>query len=443
MRNHDTHSKGSRRVSSPAGPPLPARNRRPRLPLVLREEPQYRLLFSGQALSILGDRVMMVALPFAVLAVGGGVGDVAIVSAAQFLPFAVLALPAGVWADRLNRKYILIASDLTRFICQLTAGILLLTGTAEVATLAVLAAFYGAADAFFAPAFTGLLPGTVAPINLQPANALRGLSYSTGSILGPVLAGFLVAFAGGPAGAFLFDAATFAISVACLIPLRPRVVADFLHGEDPEASTTRFLTSLKEGWSEVRSRPWVTSFLGGMASYHAVVLPAIFVLGPVLASEEMNGARSWALITAGFGLGCVLGDLLLLRWRPRFALRVASLMLIGASCQAAFIGSGFGQWTVAGLEVLAGIFVTGTFTLWQTSLQEHVPDRALSRVSSYDYLTSTGAIPLGNLTIGFVTAAIGLHEALLAMTVVGVAVALAVASVPAVRNLPRAVASAA
>lgn len=420
------------------GAPLPGRGAlRPRIPSVLRDEPQYRLLFSGQALSVLGDRVMMVALPFAVLAVGGGVGDVAVVSAAQFLPFAVLALPAGVWADRWDRKRILILSDLTRLVSQLTAALLLLTGTAQVSHLAVLAAVYGAADAFFAPAFTGLLPGTVAPVNLQPANALRGLSFSFGSIAGPVLAGFLVAFAGGPAGAFLFDAATFAVSVACLVPLRPRVVAEAMRAEDPEGTSTRFVTSLKEGWSEVRSRPWVTWFLGGMATYHAIVLPAVFVLGPVLAADELDGASSWALITAGFGLGCILGDLLLLRWKPRFAMRVASLMLIGASFQAAFIGSGLGTWAIAGLEMLAGIVVTGTFTLWQTSLQEHVPGRALSRVSSYDYLTSTGAIPLGNLLIGFVTAAIGLHQALLGMTILGVTVAVVVATIPAVRNLPR------
>ena len=103
-----------------------------------------------------------------------------------------------------------------------------------------------------------------------------------------MLAGFLVAFAGGPGGAFLFDAATFAVSIACLVPLRPRLVADVLHDEDPEASTTHFLTSLREGWTEVRSRSWVTSFLGGMASYHVIVLPAIFVLGPVLAAEELQ-----------------------------------------------------------------------------------------------------------------------------------------------------------
>ena len=418
-------------------PPAPRRSRRPRLPAVLRDEPQYRLLFTGQVLSILGDRVTGVVLPFAVLAVGGDVGDVAIVSAAQFLPFALLALPAGVWADRYNRKLILIGSDVARFVIQLTAGILLVTGSAEVTHLAVLAAVYGAADAFFAPAFTGLLPGTVAPVNLQPANALRGLSYSTGSIVGPVLGGLLVAFAGGPGGALLFDAATFAVSIACLIPLRPRMVADVLHDEDPKASTDHFFTSLKEGWSEVRSRSWVTAFLGGMASYHVIVLPAIFVLGPVLAADEMDGAKSWAIITAGFGVGCVVGDLLLLRWKPRFALRVASLMLIGASCQAAFIGSGFGVWAIAGLEVLAGICVTGTFTLWETSLQEHIPDRALSRVSSYDYLTSAGLIPVGNLLIGGFSAAVGVREALFAMTILGVTAAAVIASLPAVRRLPR------
>jgi hypothetical protein len=387
-------------------------------------------------LSVLGDRVMMVVLPFAVLSVGGDVGDVAIVSAAQFLPFALLALPAGVWADRFSRKKILIASDVARFVCQLVAGVLLLSGDTHVVHLALLAATYGAADAFFAPAFTGLLPSTVSPGNLQPANALRGLSFSGGSILGPVLAGVLVTTVG-PGGAFLFDAGTFAVSIACLSLLRPRIVSTTPREGDSEATSPRFMSGLKEGWAEVRNRPWVISFLGGMASYHVVVLPAIFVLGPVLAAQELNGARSWALITAGFGVGSVLGDLLLLRWRPRFALRVASLMLVGASCQAAFIGSDLGEWGIAGLELLAGVCVTGTFTLWETSLQEHVPDRALSRVSSYDYLSSAGAIPLGNMLIGFVTVWIGLHRALLAMTLVGVTAALAVACVPAVRRLPR------
>ena len=411
---------------------------RVRVPQVLRAEPAFRLLFGSQVLSILGDRVTSVVLPFAVLEVGGDVRDVALVSAAQFLPFAVLALPAGVWADRWDRKRILVVSDGVRLVCQLLVGVLLLTGGAGVPLLAAAAAVYGAADAFFAPAFTGLVPSTVSPLNLQQANALRGLTFSLGAVAGPVLAGLLVAFAGGPGGALLFDAATFLGSVVLLLPLRPRLVADELRAEDPVATTEHFLTALRRGWREVRTRSWVVAFLVGMAVYHAAVLPAVFVLGPVLADEVLDGARSWAVISAGFGAGCVLGDLLFLRWRPRFALRVASLLLVGASMQAAIIGSGAGTVVIAALELLAGMCVTGFFTLWETSLQEHVPQQVLSRVSSYDYLLSAGIIPFGNVVAGLSSAAFGMQPTLLVMSAVGVAVALGIASLPAVRDLPRA-----
>ena len=235
--------------------------RRLRLPSVLRDEPQYRLLFGSQVLSIMGDRVTAIALPFAVLAIDGGVADVALVSAAQFLPFVLLALPAGVWADRWDRKKILIASDAVRLLCQLAAATLLLGGGATVPSLVALAAMYGAADAFFAPAFSGMLPSTVSPTNLQPANALRGLSFSFGSVAGPVVAGLLIAFAGGPGGALLFDAVTFAVSIALLVPLQgPRRRGGDARG-GPGQHHRPFWTSLREGWGEVRSRSWVLGFL--------------------------------------------------------------------------------------------------------------------------------------------------------------------------------------
>ena len=410
-----------------------------RLPAVLRDEPQYRLLFGSQVLSILGDRVTQIALPFAVLSIGGGVKEVALVSAAQFLPFVVLAVPAGVWADRLDRKRILIASDAVRLVCQALAATLLLTGRADTGHLVVIAAVFGAADAFFAPAFSGLLPTTVSPVNVQPANALRGLTYSLGNVVGPAIAGVLIAFAGGPGGALVFDAATFAVSLVLLLPLRPRVVERVLAEEDPEVTTDRFWTSLREGWGEVRSRGWVVGFLSGMSVYHVVVLPAIFVIGPVLMRDEYDGAKSWALVTALFGVGNILGDLLLLTWRPAFALRVAALMLVGSSTQAAVIGSGFGVWTIGLLELVTGVCVTCAFTLWETSLGEHIPERSLSRVSSYDYLTSAGMIPLGNVLVGLASARFGVHPTLVAMTVLGVGVSVVVAALPSVRRLPRVV----
>ena len=403
---------------------------------MLREEPQYRLLFGSQVLSVLGDRVTSVALPFAVLSIGGGVRDVALTSTAQFLPFVVLAIPAGVWADRWERKRILVTSDTVRLVTQTLAAVLLLSGNAEVWHLAVLAGVFGAADAFFAPAFSGLLPTTVEPGNLQPANALRGLTFSLANVAGPVLAGVLIGFAGGPGSALVFDAATFLVSVLLLIPLRPRVVADGV-GEDEQGAPPSFGSSLREGWREVRSRSWVIGYLGGFSVYHAMVLPAIFVVGPVLMAEHYDGARSWAIITALFGIGNIAGDLLLLAWRPAYALRVGALMLIGASCQAAIIGSHLPVWGIGVLELLTGVCVTGMFTLWETSLGEHIPPRSLSRVSSYDYLSSTGMIPLGNLLVGAIAALVGIYPALVVMSVVSIGTALVVVSIPSVRHLPR------
>jgi MFS family permease len=341
-----------------------------------------------------------------------------------------------VWADRWERKRILVTSDTVRLVTQTVAAVLLLSGSAEIWHLAVLAGIFGAADAFFAPAFSGLLPTTVEPGNLQPANALRGLTFSLANVAGPVLAGVLIGFAGGPGSALVFDAATFLASVLLLLPLRPRVVADVV-AEDEPAVPPSFGSSLREGWQEVRSRSWVIGYLGGFSVYHAMVLPAIFVVGPVLMAEHYDGARSWAIITALFGIGNILGDLLLLAWRPAYALRVGALMLIGASCQAAIIGSHLPVWGIGLLELLTGVCVTGMFTLWETSLGEHIPPGALSRVSSYDYLSSTGMIPLGNLLVGALAAVVGIDPALVVMTVVSIGTGLVVVSIPSVRHLPR------
>lgn len=401
------------------------------LPAVLREEPQFRLFFLGQALSLIGDRITFVAMPFAVLAAGGDVTALGLVVAAQTVPFAVLSIFAGVWADRLDRRRIMIASDLVRMGCQLLAGGLLVGGAAEPWHLGVIGAVYGAADAFFSPAMTGLLPQVVPPHHLQSANALRSLTMSIGLVLGPAIAGVLIALVG-TGGALLADAATFAVSVGFLLRLRPGV-AERAEDEEPD-----FLRGLREGWREVRSRSWVMTFLAAMVVYHLIVLPSVFVLGPVIAESDYGGAKNWALVTASFGLGSVIGNVVLLRWRPRRPLRTSAVMLIFASCQAAIIGSGMPIEAIAALEGVAGVAVSLFFVLWETTLQEHVPERSISRVSSYDWAVNVGLMPIGVALAGPVSEGIGLRTTMFAMTAIGISAALFALSVPSVRRLGRA-----
>ncbi len=398
------------------------------VPAVLREEPQFRLLFGGQALSTLGDRITFVALPFAVLSIGGGAGEVGLVIGATTIPFAIFALLGGVWADRLPRHRVMLASDLVRMVSQALAALLLLTGDAEVWQLAALGVAFGTADAFFMPALTGLMPAVVAPERLQEANALRALVASFGMVSGPAAAGVLVALLG-PGGALAVDAATFAASALALARLRPAVAA---RATDDAAA---FLDQLRAGFAEIRRRPWVQGFLVVLCVYSVVVLPAIFVLGPVLAERELGGVRAWAVITAAFGLGSITGDLLILRFKPRRPLLWSGIGFTVASAQALIIGSGLPVAGIAALEAVTGVAVAAGWGLWETTLQEQIPEHAISRVSSYDYLVSVGAMPIGLTLAGPVAEVIGLHETLVLQTAIGLPVALAVLLVPGVRTL--------
>jgi MFS family permease len=402
------------------------------VPEVLRDEPQFRLLFAGQVLSLVGDRVMLVALPFAVLETGGGLREVGLVVTAQLVPFLVFALIGGVLSDRGDRKRVVVASDAGRLVAQAIGGALLVGGAATPLALGVLAALYGTAEAFFQPAFTGLLPQTVShPGQLQPANAVRGLSFSVASIAGPALAGVLVGGIGAGA-AMLFDAGSFAVSVACLVRLRPRVAV-----QGTEETPPPFLAAIRAGWGEVRSRSWVLGGLGAICAYSGIVLPAVYVLGPVTVAHEHGGPGAWAAVGVAFGLGCILGDLLLLRVRPPHALRTAGLALLLASCQAAVYGSGAPLAGICALQFVAGIGVTAFFTLWEVSLQEHIPGESLSRVSSFDYLSSTILMPIGTAVVGPIAASAGTHRTLVAMSAIGLACALGFLALPSVRSLPR------
>jgi MFS family permease len=161
------------------------------------------------------------------------------------------------------------------------------------------------------------------------------------------------------------------------------------------------------------------------------------VLGPVSVSGRLGGPGAWAAVVVAFGIGSILGDLVLLRIRPRHAMRISAIALVVASCQAAVYGSGFGLVATCVLQCATGVGVTMFFTLWEVSLQEHVPGDALSRVSAFDYLAATALMPVGTALAGPVAEGLGTQPTLLGMSAIGVACALALLAVPEVRRLPR------
>src|SRR5829696_2229816 len=208
----------------------------------LRER-NFRMFFAGQAVSLLGDGMVPVALVFAVLEITGSPSALGLVLAARVLPTVVLLLVGGVVADRVSRRQVMIVADIARMLAQGAMAAVLIAGVAEVWMLAVLAAVGGAATAFFEPASTGLVPMTVSAGRLQQANALQGLSRAAGAIAGPAIAGVLVATVG-PGAALAVDGATFAVSAAFLMALRVSPVI--------QAPSAAFISELREGWHEFR-----------------------------------------------------------------------------------------------------------------------------------------------------------------------------------------------
>lgn len=378
---------------------------------------------------MLGSNVVPVALAFAVLDLTGSATDLGLVLAARSVATVALLLVGGVWADRLPRHLVMLSADVLRFGTQGAVGILLLTGEAELWHLVVAQALGGAGDAFFNPASTGIVPHTVPPAQLQQANALVNLTTSLTAVGGPALGGVLVATVG-TGWAFVADSATFLVSAAFLASMRLPRAAE-------RASAPNFLAELKSGWREFSARTWmlvidIWAVLGNM-----LVIASFLVLGPLVAERELNGATSWAIVLTAFGAGAVLGDLAALAFRPRRPLVAACLVLTLFSLPLALLAIPAPTPVIALGALFAAFGLTVFNTLFITTMQEQVPDEALSRVTAYDWLASVAFYPIGLAMVGPLADAIGVATLLLAGAVFNLAAAAFVLAVPSVRGVRR------
>jgi hypothetical protein len=392
----------------------------------------FRLLFFGQAISGMGDRLLPVALSFGVLELTGSVVDLGLVIAAAEAPNAVLMLVAGVWADRLPRQRIMLASDIVRAAAQAGTAAVFLIGVHSLALLIVLQVMYGLGDAFFAPASTGLTPRLVGRDELQQANSLLHLTRNVIGIGGPAVAGLLVV-AANPGVAMAFDSVTFLGSAAFLARLH-------LPGDAiARPPGPGMLRELREGWHEFSSRSWVWISVACFGLYQLALFPAMNVLGPQVTRTELGGAGAWAAILSAGAIGAIVGNLVALRYRPARLLLASHLLSIFAGVPLLLLAAGAPAYAIAAANALAWMLLSLADTLWFTALQSHIPDQALSRVSSYDWFGSIVLNPVGFVLIGPLATSIGIDDTLtIAWLLVSAAplVALSFRSVRTLRRLP-------
>ena len=398
-----------------------------RIPLGALQEREFRLFFTGQMVSLLGDAVTPFALAWAVLDLTGSARDLGFVLAAKAAPLVVFLLVGGVFADRLPRRGVMLTADVARMAVQAATAALLLSHTARIWELIVLQAFAGIGTAFFNPASTGLTPMIVSAGRLQEANALRGMSMGLTQFAGPALAGLLIV-AVGPGYALAIDAASFGVSAFYLARLHLP-----LHVGLPPQS---FARDLVDGWREFTVRTWVwlcvVSFsLGNMMDSAWLVLAAAWI------KNGHGGAGAWTAILVVSAIGALAAGATALRLKPRRPLFLACMVGIPHASPIIVLALKL-PWEILIVTALVTGFGNMFFnTLWETTLQQHVPSASLSRVSAYDWFGSLLGDPLGLALAGVVAAGIGMSRTLWIAAAVDLLASAAMLAAPSVRHLQR------
>ena len=352
----------------------------------------FRLLWLGQTASVIGDSLVVVAIGLYVTRLTGSPSDVGLVLASYALPLTVLVLFGGVVADRLRRQTVMVVSDLVRGTLHGVLAILIATGEVRIWHMMVIGALYGSAEAFFRPAYTGLVPQTVAEEDIQAAQALGGVSSQLAEFASPALATALVLGVSG-AAAFGLDALTFVFSAVMVLRVHARQRGD-------EAVASTFLGDLREGWHAVRERAWVWATVLSFSLALMTALGPFFVLGASIAKHIYGTEAVYGFTNVAWGAGTVTGALIGSRWRPHHPMRAAMVAAIPWSASLALYGAGPALWLLYSVTALAGVGI-GLFAVWwETALAQRIPPHLLSRVSAWDWMGSLALLPAGYLLAG-------------------------------------------
>ena len=384
----------------------------------------FRLLFAGRAADELGNGVSPAALTLAIVIATRSTAGLAVVLVCALLPKLALLPLGGVAADRLGPRRVAMAAATVSGLAQLSIGLLLLAGRIDFPLIAIAAAVNGTAAAFDAPATLPLVAGTTDGDGRQAANALMGVASSATNLAGPALAGVLL-FTVGAGWAFVLDAATFGFSVVtlALIKVTPvRVPARSLYGD------------LAAGWAEVRARTWYWTSLIGHATWNFAA-GMLLTTGPLIAVTELGGKGVWLAVLEVGAVGYLAGTFIAGRTKVSRAIFVGNTALMSYAVPLILFAVAAPAWLVVAGYGLAMACLGFLNPVWETTVQQEVPAEVLARVSSYDWLISLGAMPLGYALGPVLTRDFGYTWPLVGSAVLVLITLSIPVSLPHVRNL--------
>lgn len=394
---------------------------------VLLSNPPYRRLFLARSVSMFGNQFTAIALAFGILALHGRhrASVLGFVFAASSVAMVACLLLGGVLADRFRRDRLLVVSDLTSGAVLFGLAWCFATGHASTLNLVVLSFVQGGVSAIRYPALTGLLPTIVDADVLQQANGMLRLATNVASIAGPALAAFVVSAAGTPT-ALVVDGVCYVCSVAFIAGLGL---------ETPIPSGQSMLGELAHGWRAFTEHTWVWAIVAGFCLYNACAGGVFSVLAPIVMATSFHGAATWGTIMTVGAFGSVAGSALAIRLRPA---RPMVTGILWCTPGVAFTLGLAGPIPVVALAAIAfvqsiGMDVFGV--LWESALQLHIEQSVLGRVSSYDWMGSLLATPIGLAIAGVVADHVGVRASLLGAGAICGVVVLGLVCVPSIATM--------
>jgi MFS family permease len=395
----------------------------------------FRLLWTGMTASLIGDGIFLVSLAWQVYELSNTPTALSVVGIAITVPQIIFLLLGGVVSDRFDRRRVMIAADALRMVSVAILGVLSLTGALELWHIIVVAAAFGAGTAFFGPAFDAIVPQLVPGDDLNQANSLdQFIRPAAARMIGPALGGWLIAAWGGRVGfAFLINALTFLISIACVFLMRARAVE-----RSPEEGTSA-IRDIREGFRFVRSRVWLWGTLLAATLAYLIFWGPSEVLLPFLVKNQLGGtARDLGFVFALGGVGAMFAAIVMgNREMPRRHITfMYSVWTISTLAVAGYGLARFPWQAMVASFIFNALEGAGTI-VWATTKGRLVPERLLGRVSSFDWFISIGLVPISFALTGPVAAVFGVRETLVGAGVLGGIVTLAFLFLPGMRDLER------